>query len=363
MTKKTTSARVKNSGSRKVNESVNAAANVVAGVELEAVVNAAASVAAPAGAGLSDGVNFGMPAVLESPSVGGVSAGVSGHNNTASQINAAFAANEAEENQKEERLYNKVVSRFLAPEFDKNAFAAGLIASGLDFTEIVAKVNEGRKAWEAANPAPACSVALVLSACGDYAKEFKQLVGVAPGDVKESDVRVYSRPAGVLVCRPLPGDASAAAIVRAVLSYRYKVADDLAIRERERARKRGYYNSLDTAARNGIDLGMSDEMILEDFKRRLSYARRDMDSETALLKNNFLTIRAKLENAIADVVRVCPSAAVSRYDGRGYDVFTLPENITKEQKALCGSQFAKVRNYRRQLTAINAKLFGVDVIL
>lgn len=353
--------RANRSNTRK-NESVNAAANVVAGVELEKVVNAAAGVAAPAGAGLSDGT---LSTTRETPSaaVGGVSSGVSGHNNSADQIACAIAQNESEESQKEERLYNKVVARFLAPEFDKNAFAAGLIASGLDFTEIVAKVNEGRKAWELEHPAPACSVGLVLSACGEYEKEFKQLVGVAPGDVKESEVRVYSRPAGVLVARPLAADSSASAIVRAVLSYRYKVADDLAIKERERARKHGYFMGLDNAARNGIDLGLSNEEILRDFERRLTYARFEMDSETALLKNNFLTIRAKLDNAIADVLRVCPSVALARFDSREFDVFTLPENITKEQKALCGAQFAKVRNYRRQLTAINAKLFGVDVIL
>lgn len=361
MATKKNSARVNNSNSRK-NESVNATTNVVAGVELEKAVNAAACVAAPAGSGLMDGT---LSITRETPSaaVGGCSLGVSGHNNSADQIACAIAQNEAEESQKEERLYNKVVARFLAPEFDKNAFAAGLIASGLDFTEIVAKVNEGRKAWELEHPAPACSVALVLSACGDYEKEFKQLVGVAPADIKEGDVRVYSRPAGVLVARPLAGDASASAIVRAVLSYRYKVADDMAIKERERARKHGYFMGLDNAARNGIDLGLSNEEIMRDFERRLTYARFEMDSETALLRKNFLTIRAKLDEAINAVLAVCPGVALARYDGREFDVTVLPENITKEQKSLCGAQFAKVRNYRRQLTAINAKLWGVDVIL
>lgn len=291
---------------------------------LEAVVSA------PNGSGLSDGTQSTDSNVLQSPATGGGIRSGKGRNNSADQLEAAITI-EAEETaqKKEDTLYNKVVSRFLAPAFDKNAFAASLIADGLEFTEILSRVNDARKAWEAAHPAPACSVSLVLGVIkSDFEKDFTELVGVAPSDVAPENVRVYSRPAGCLVARPLDSDSSASSIVRAVLSYRYKVKDEEEIRKIKHARKLDYYCALSTAARNGLDLNLTDEEILSDFAKKLRYARNEMDSDTARIRKQYLKYRAQLDEAVARVVALCPSVVVARLGDSG-NVFVMPENITK----------------------------------
>jgi len=116
------------------------------------------------------------------------------------------------------------------------------------------------------------------------------------------------------------------------------------------------------AARNGLDLGLSDEQIIEDFTRRLRHARNEMDTDTARLRASFLRYRAQLDDAIARLVAVCPAVAVARL-GSSDDVFVIPENITKEQKGVCGVEFAKIRNIRRNITALNAALWGVNVAI
>lgn len=328
---------------------------------------ASVNVSAPIGSGLSDGSVAPDGGMLSSPAVGGGVRSGKGRNNSADQTNTSFELDAKEsaekEQKKEDTLYNKVVSRFLAPEFDKNAFAASLIAEGLEFTDILDRVNAARREWESAHPAPACSPALVLDVFKkEYAKEFTELVGVAPDGVVASDVRVFSRPAGCLVARPLASDASASAIVRAVLSYRWKIKDDDETRKRARARKNEYYSGLSMAARNGLDLGLTDDQIIEDFTCRLRRARNEMDSDTARLRSSFLKYRKQLDEAIARLVAVCPAACVARL-GSSDNVFVLPENITKEQKSVCGVEFAKIRNIRRNMTALNAALWGVNVAI
>ena len=325
-------------------------------------------VSVPAAVGLSDGVAV--------PDGGALSSGCdgsdcgrkgTGRNNSADQTDLAFEldakANEEEKQKKEDTLYNKVVARFTAPAFDRNKYAAPLIAEGLELTDIIARVNDARKEWENSHPAPVCDVARVLAVCvSDYAKEFVDVVGIHPTNIKVSDVRVYSRPSGCLCARPLDVDASASAVVRAVLSYRFKVDDDDAIRKAAFARSLDYHNKLDDGLFAGIEMNYDDERILEDCRRRLESLRRRESSEVATLRENFMKVRARLDAAITEVLAVCPSVAVARL-GVNDDVFVLPDNITKEQRAVCGSQFSKIRGYRRSLTAINAKLWGVSVVL
>lgn len=325
-------------------------------------------VSVPVAVGLSDGSMSCDGGALSSGCEGGdTGRKSSGRNNATDQTNMAFELDtkesEDEKQKREDSLYNKVVARFTAPAFDRNAFAAPLIAAGLDFLDIANKVNEGRKEWEKLHPAPVCDVARVLAVCvSDYAKEFVDVVGIHPTNIKVSDVRVYSRPSGCLNARPLDADASASAVVRAVLSYRFKVADDDEIRKAQFARSLSYHNKLDDGLFAGIEMGYDDERILFDVRQRLAYLRERESSEVSKLRDNFMKVRARLDSAIHDVLAVCPSVAVARL-GVNDDVFILPENITKEQRVLCGSQFAKIRNYRRTLTAINAKLWGVSVVL
>lgn len=372
-------------GSRKVSEKVsaNALQTVVNSVSVADVLTSGVSgvvtiqgesglqagmVSVPSSRGLSDGSQTSGGGALVSGS-DGVDCGHKGkgRNNSTSQSDLAFelSAKESddEKQKKEDTLYNKVVARFSAPAFDRNAYAAPLIAAGLDFVDIAQKVSEGKKEWEKLHPAPVCDVARVLAVCvSDFAREFVDVVGIHPSNINVSDVRVYSRPAGCLNARPLDVDASASAVVRAVLSYRFKVADDDAIRAARNARSIAYHNKLDDGLFAGIELGYDDERILFDCRQRLAYLRERESSEVSTLRANFIKIRARLDSAIADVLRVCPSVAVARL-GVSDDVFVIPENITKEQRAICGAQFAKIRNYRRSLTAINAKLWGVSVVL
>lgn len=334
-------------------------------VNASAIDLASVNVSAPDGIGLSDGTMSVDGGALSAPAVGGGVRSGKGRNNSSDQLDTAIEMdvkeNAEKEQKKEDTLYNKVVARFLAPEFDKNSFAASLIAEGLEFTAIVERVNAARREWDNNHPAPACSTALVLDVFKkEYEKEFTELVGVAPDGVAPSDVRIYSRPAGCLVSRPLAPDASASAIVRAVLSYRWKVKDDDEMKKRARARRNEYYSGLSMAARNGLDLGLSDDEIMKDFERRLMHARHEMDTDTARLRSSFLKYRKQLDDAIARLVAVCPAVAVARL-GSSDDVFVLPENITKEEKSVCGVEFAKIRNIRRNMTAINAALWGVNV--
>lgn len=343
---------------RKVSENVNAS-------EMMQVVNAAAAVTAPAGAGVgASGVSDG--GALSSPAVGGGVRSSKGRSNSTSQlenaVNEETKAKADEEQRKEDTLYNKIVARFLAPSFDRNAFARPLLASGLDFVEIANRVNDARKEWKKNHPAPDCTVSLVLDACKDYEKDFVSLVGCRPDDIKADNVRVFSRLGGALSSRPIEMGASASAIVRAVLSWRWYIKEQDETKKRMRVYENNYRGGLRSAARGGLDIGKSKDQIMHDFEMYLNQEINRADSETALLRSNFNKVRARLDSAIKEIISLCPSVAVARL-GVSDDVFIIPENITKEQKAVCGAQFAKVRNYRRQLTAINSALWGVPVVL
>ena len=318
------------------------------------------------GSGVGSGASAPSVSSLTSPAVGGGVVSSKGRANSADQLETAVSLAVADENEKEERLYKKLVRPFLAPEFDKNAFAAGMIAAGKNFTEILSAVTDAKKEFEKNNPAPSCDAAKVLAVAGsDFATEFKNLVGCLPSDINPAAVRVFSRPAGVLVSRPLPSDATAAAVVRAVLSWRWYVKEQHETAARAAARRSDYRSSLLTAARNGLDLGYTEERIIQEFTLTLRRAKEQIDGETALLRKNYLKYRRLVDEITAKIAVLCPSVVVARLgDNRGTEnVFVLPENITKEQKAVCGCEFAKLRNYRRNLTAINAKLFGADVVL
>ena len=357
-------------GSRKASEKVSAN-------ELQTVVSSV-SVSAPEN-GLNSNTttnNIGVSSVVDPRSLS-VSSGMgvsservnksSGHNNAASQIDALIQIEETEEKAKEDRLYNKVVSHFVAPVFDADKRKAELLsghvlAGGSISPAIIAKVDEivsaEKKTFTENNPAPVCNVSRVIDVIKEnYKSEFANVVGCSIDDVKPEDVKTHSRALGVLTSVSIPANATAQLIVRSVLSYKYLILDRAAKAKERSNNNANYYDGLRLAVRSGVELHRTDDQILEDVKYYLSMIRESDSRELSKLRANFLKIRERLDNISRDIYNMCP--AIVDVVNNSYLVrldrvkkFHIPAKVKTDY-------ISKYRCAVADLTRINQALFGV----
>lgn len=198
--------------------------------ELQNIVNSAVLVAdvptsAPSSEniGLSVGVGHASVGSPSSPSRPG-----RGRSDSASQLdNSVIMENERTESAKG-ALRSFLSSYFSAPVFDKDTFAAELLKSGkYSFTEIVAKVNEGRKAWEKEHVAPTCTYQSVCelirtnSVAGRLWPDYCPLMSVDKVGVSPSLPVVWSWTGNdndMPTSTPLADDATNSDIITALLS-------------------------------------------------------------------------------------------------------------------------------------------------
>lgn len=363
-TKVTKEATTKNRGSRRVkSETID-----VSGINVAAPENGVNSNTSVNNIGVSSVVD---PRSLSVSSGMGVSCDrinkVSGHNNAASQIDALITIEETEEKAKEDRLYNKVVSHFLAPSFDSDKRKADLLtghvlAGGSISPAIIAKVDdmvsEEKKVFEKNNPAPLCTPALVLDLIKkEYANEFASVVGCPVSEVALSDVKTYSRSLGVLVSVSIPADATAQMIVRSVLSYKYLLLDRAAKAKERRNNNANYYDGMQLAVRSGLELGRSEDQIINDVKYYLSIIRENDSKELCKLRNNYYKIREKIDNLSLDIYNACP-ALVDVWDGAYIVRLDRVKSVSIPAKVKT-DLLCKYRGAVKDLTRINMALFGV----
>lgn len=203
--------------------------------------------------------------------------------NSADQMKAA----ELREELKVNELKAKVIRAFSAPEFDKNSFAAEMIKAGKDFMEILAAVNEGKKAWDEKHLAPAYSTTLLKNWIkANINDDFSTVCGCNIDDV---DGKTYSNTGAILeTCETLAGNVSA------IFSYRFKVqADNKAAKiqsERKSIYREGSFNLVRGAKLAGYDL----ERVIRDIRDAWGWVEGS-DSKTALrIKSNIQNITGRL---------------------------------------------------------------------
>lgn len=292
---------------------------------------------------------------------------VSGHNNAASQIDTLIKVDEIEQKAKEDRLYNKVVSHFLAPVFDADKRKAELLtghvlAGGSITPAIIAKVDEmvlsEKKTFNEKNPAPLCTTALVLDVIkNNYDNEFKNVVGCSASAIKISDIKTYSRSLGVLLSVSLPDDATAQLIVRSVLSYKYLLLDRAAQAKLRSHDNGNYYDGLRMAMRAGVELGRSDDTIIEDCKYYLRMIRESDSRELSKHRTNYYKYRALLDDISRQLSVACPAlvdvvcGAYIVYPDRAKKIH-VPAKVKTDL-------LPKYRGAVSALSRINAALYGV----
>ena len=203
--------------------------------------------------------------------------------NSADQLKAA----ELREELKVNELKAKVIRAFSAPEFNKNEFAAEMIKAGKDFMEILAAVNEGKKAWDEKHPAPSFSTTLLKEWIkNNINDDFTTVCGC---NIEDVDGKTYSNTGAILeTCETLAGNVSA------IFSYRFKVqADNKAAKvqsERRAIYREGCYNLVRGAKLAGYDL----ERVISDIRDAWNWVQGS-DSKTALrIKSNIQNITGRL---------------------------------------------------------------------
>lgn len=286
------------------------------------------------------------------------------------RFNAACAMeNEETLQEKENTLYSKILRKYSVTPFDSDAATAAYISEAVTagvavtpaFLQFVSgEVKKQKDEYNAAHQAPECTVQSVIDTIkNDYRKEWRELTQCDIENVTVDDIRIYSRQYGFLRCEPLKvtSETTPAHIIRAVLSYRHKVIDDI-MTSRESARRRtSYWSGLRGAARQALNLGFDRDTIINDFTAVLNHILNKDTDDLIRLRKNLIKQRNELLTVSSEILNLCPSCG---FWWCGTPV--LNENITKDQRARVGRQFAKVRTIRRNITALNAALFDVDNI-
>lgn len=211
-----------------------------------------------------------------------------------SQLEAAVTR----EDQKLSELKAKIVNHFAAPEFDKNKFAAELIAAGKDFTEIVTAVNEGRKQWEKDHPAPACNIDLVKQYIARYRNsEFTAVTGCNIADV---DGRLYNDNGTVI--GTVDSDTTVNGIVSAVFSYRFFVAQQKKLTAIKAERKNVYHTALYNFIAAGKKLGLTVDEITRDVESDYNWVTSDVSKTAGKLQNNINRIWAAINESEFEIL-------------------------------------------------------------
>ena len=270
---------------------------------------------------------------------------------------------------KEDTLYNKILRKFSVTPFDSDAATAAYISEAVTagvavtpaFLQFVSsEVKKQKDEYNATHQAPACSVSSVIDTIkNDYRKEWRELTQCDINGVTVDDIRIYSRQYGFLRCEPLNvnSDTTPAQIIRAVLSYRHKILDDIMTMRENVRRRSNYWSGLRTAARQALNLGYDKETIINDFSAVLRNILTKDTDDLVRLRKNLIKQRNELLAVSSEVLNLCPSCG---FWWCGTPV--LNENITKDERARVGRQFSRVRAIRRNITALNAALFVVDNI-
>lgn len=211
-----------------------------------------------------------------------------------SQLNAAVTREE----QKLSELKDKVVNHFSAPKFDKNTFAAELIAAGKDFTDIVAAVNDGRKQWEKLHPSPVCNLELVKEYIAiNLRDEFATVTGC---NIDNVDGRLYNDNGTIIGV--IDNDTTVSGIVSAVFSYRFYVEQQKKQAAITAERKAVYRTALYNFIAAGKKLGRTIEQITRDVESDYNWVTSDVSKTAGKLQNNINRIWAAINESEFDIL-------------------------------------------------------------
>lgn len=215
----------------------------------------------------------------------------------------------AREELKIAELKAKVSRAFDAPEFDKNSFAASMIAAGKDFMEILAAVNEAQKKWNKEHPAPLYSFEIIKKHILDnYSNEFETLCGCkvseATNEVWSVDVETNS-----LTSTPLETSATVSQIITAIFSVRTKAKYYATLAQKQADAWKTYFSAIMFAVQAQRKLGIDNARMMQDLEAAQAAAQAEASEEREAAKIDAKRLFLNIFAAQERYFKVCATFA------------------------------------------------------